>query len=154
MEEQTQHFVQRPRGSYWQLSMANFQKREHVWQKAYLEVSFFLCVHVGPLCQCRGRQADWRRAEGLPLLCLCCKCTRLHLQKIVKWMKAAIFLSVVLTFVFVYDVELIVLMAFQTSPRLFPVSFISPSSNNRIQCNHSAGYNRSLFAPLILPLVF
>lgn len=70
---------------------------------------------AGGLKMSRGRITP----RGPPLLCLCCKCTRLHLQKGVKWMKAAIFLREVLTFVFGYNVELIVLWALQASPVCF-----------------------------------
>lgn len=69
-------------------------------------------------------------------------------------MKAAIFLRDVLTFVFVYSVELIVLWAFLGPPRLFPVSFVSLSLCYWIRCNHAADYNRSLFAPCMLLSVF
>lgn len=45
-------------------------------------------------------------------------------------MKAAIFLREVLTFVFVYDVVLIVLWALLGFSRLFPVSFMSSVSQD------------------------
>ena len=64
---------------------------------------------------CRRQTTPW----GQPSLCLCCKCSRLHLQKGVQWMRADIFLSVSLTFVSVYNVELISLWVFQVSSICF-----------------------------------
>lgn len=67
-------------------------------------------------------------------------------------MKAAIFLREVLTFVFGYNVELIVLWAFQGFPRLFPASCMSRSLCPRILCNHAADPScLSYFISMLLP---